>query len=959
MVLILSLYITLLKIDSVMAQPNQQPYYYEENATVRVNANNDSLNEIRFQGTHLNITSGNHILDIWNASAFENATYALLNVVKKDYDFDMYGNTFLYQKGDGIIFSVAYVNLSQDDAALKAHSAKEIFETAFNITLSNGTYTREDNYHVFTFINEHPQFSEIFDKFWSDASNVTSGFAGLLNNSDLRYDVKASDYAKVVMGFVNKTRSVGELREVFFSLEYLEKNAMDLYAGYYNFSLNEMFHHSGEIPRYDPSNSSTIDVYLPTPLEPDVTQPDPNAYQSCLDVSNGTIEFAYNTTIASLTNFNASFLFEKWPCLLVEKNIPPIENSYSGSETLEVKVSITNIGGGNASDVIIDDTGRWDGNLELYDDEDSTKGYWSLIEPNETETLTYTLRVKDSAPQGLHLVNYSTVNYNFSSAYTSTIVTLNAISNTAVVPVETNFPSLVTTKSVSKTVYPTGSEINVTITISNPTGLNVKSNINISEYVPGLFDNSSVSVSNNRSIINITSQYEAGAYWVNFTLEGGPDDHSSISISYIFYPVDVDLGILFLNQSKITYSYEGKANTAYSNSLTLLVYPRFIYDEFHHHIKIEVDFDSIVNPKTTMTVNVTITNFGNSSEQYRIINSDPYRNRTQKNLNQTSGNNNFTLTLEPGESYAYNYSYYIPDEQGADFLYAPTLVVSNISASIDPVIALSDVEEIHINRKPEIDSVSFNATELSRVKDTVVVEAKCSDFETPRAQLDVFLRINDSAGLFYNVNMTFDEKSKLFVGNFTPGAATKVGTHTFRIVVTDQYDLTRYSSYYNFTVKNTKPRVEWLILYEINVTRGATIEGSLGVREVETPLFDLNISLYAKRSGEVSNIPYTGTLSLFESRIIDQYYRVGTFDIELDTSNWPEGTYDVYVNITDDVSSINYYYGEITVRGDTSPFYASPDLLFGLAYNIGVILFLIFQFRTFVLLLKREFPIIR
>jgi hypothetical protein len=388
-----------------------------------------------------------------------------------------------------------------------------------------------------------------------------------------------------------------------------------------------------------------------------------------------------------------------------------------------------------------------------------------------------------------------------------------------------------------------------------------------------------------------------------------------------------------------------------------LVYPRFINDDFHHHIKVKVDFASVVNPKTTMTVNVTITNFGNSSEQYRIVNRDPYRSKTQQYLNQTSGNNNFTLILEPGESHVYNYSYYIPDLQSGDFRYAPILVISNLSTSIKPTIALSDVEDIHINRRPHVGSVSFNATKLKRVKDTVLVEAECSDHETPRAQLDVVLRVNDSAGHFYNISMTFDESSNLFVGYFTPGAGAKTGTHTFRIEVTDQNDLTRHSSYYNFTVRNTKPRVEWLVLYETNVTLGTTIEGSLGVREVETPLFNLDISLYAKRSGKASNIAYYGTLNLFESRIIDQYYRVGTFDIEIDTSNWQEGTYDVYVNITDDVSSINYYYGEIIVRSDTSPFYANPNLLFGVAYNVGVILFLIFQFRGFALLLKREFLI--
>ena len=146
-----------------------------------------------------------------------------------------------------------------------------------------------------------------------------------------------------------------------------------------------------------------------------------------------------------------------------------------------------------------------------------------------------------------------------------------------------------------------------------------------------------------------------------------------------------------------------------------------------------------------------------------------------------------------------------------------------------------------------------------------------------------------------------------------------------------------------------------MILYKTNVTIGATIEGSLGVREVETPLFELNISLYCQ-SQNIS-ITYYGTLTLFESRLVDQYYRVGTFDIEIDTSNWPEGTYDVYVSIEDDVSSIDYYYGEIIVRIDDSPFWANENLLFGIVYNIGIILFLIFQFRGFALLLQREFAI--
>ena len=949
-VLILSLYITLLKIDPVIAQPNSQSYYYEENITVRLSANNDSLNEIRFQGTNLNITGINAPENLLFDEAFENATYALLNVVNEGYNFDAYGNTFLHQEDDGIIFTVAYVNLSQNEAEIKAQSAKEIFEDAFSITLYNSTATRKDNYHVFTFINDNPQFNEIFDMFWSDASNVTSGFAGLLNNTDLRYDIKVSDYAKVVMGFINKTRTINStptsLREVFFSTEYLEENAMDLSTGYYNFSLNEIFHHTGDISRYDPSNSSTIDVYLPTPLEPNLTQPDPNAYQSCLDISNGTIGFAYNTTIPSITSFNASFLFEKWPCLLVEKS-GPTDDSYSRGETFEVEISITNIGTGNATEVIINDDGQWDGNLELSEGTPSNE--WSLIEPNEVKTLTYELSVKDSASQGLSLLNYAIVNYNFTSSYTSTIVELNATSNTVVVPVEADFPSLITTKSVSKTVHPSGEEINMTITISNPSELDIDSNINISEYVPGLFDNSSIS--NNPHIINAASQYDDGAYWVNFTLDG-LDDHSSKTLFYIFYPIDS--GILYLEPSNVTYSYGGQSNTIQSNSLSNLVYPRLINDQFHHNIKIEADFDAKVNPEKTITVNVTITNFGISSEQYSIVNRDPYRMKTQQYLNQTFGDNNFTLTLEPGESYAYNYSYYIPDEQGADFLYAPILVVSNVSTSIDPVIALSNVEDIHINRKPRVDSVSFNATKIDRVKETVVIKAKCSDHETPRAQLTVGLRINDSAGNFYNRSMTFNETSNLFVGNFTPSASARTGTHTFRIFVTDQHGLTRYSSYYNFTVKNTKPRVEWMILYDTNVTVGTTIEGSLGVKELETSLFNLNISLYCQSQNV--NVGYYGTLSLFESHLVDQYNRVGTFDIEIDTSNWHEGTYDVYLIIEDDVSSINYYYGEITVRRDDSPFYANPDLLFGLAYNIGVVLFLIFQFRGLTLLIKREFP---
>jgi hypothetical protein len=143
-------------------------------------------------------------------------------------------------------------------------------------------------------------------------------------------------------------------------------------------------------------------------------------------------------------------------------------------------------------------------------------------------------------------------------------------------------------------------------------------------------------------------------------------------------------------------------------------------------------------------------------------------------------------------------------------------------------------------------------------------------------------------------------------------------------------------------------------LYETNVTLGDTIKGTLGVKEVETPLFNLNISLYCS-SPNVSII-YYGTLSLFESQLVENDFRVGTFDIEIDTTNWQEGTYDVYVDIEDDKTSITYYYGEITVQKDDSPFYANPNLIFGLAYNIGVILFLIFQFRGFALLLKREIP---
>ncbi len=949
-VLLLSFYITLLKIDIAVAQPNPQPYYFEENVTVRVDTKNDSLNEIRFQGTHLNITSDDHLIDISNKSAFENATYALLSSQIGDYDFNRYGNTFLHQQGDGVIFTVAYANLSQSDAELKAETAKEIFENAFNVTLYNSTNTIDNEYHIFTFVNERPQFNEIFDKFWSDASNVTAGFPGLLNNGDLRYDIKVSDYAKVVMGFINKTRDINStptsLREVFFSIEYLEEGVMELSTGNYNFSLNDIFHHTGDISRYDPSNSSRINVYLPTPLEPNVTQPDPDSYQSSLNVSNGTIEFAYNTTTTSLTNFNASFLFEKWPSLQVVKSIS-VDDSYSRGDTFVVEVSVTNIGEGNASDVIIDDTGKWDADLELASGNPIEE--WSVIEPDETEDFSYTLRVKDSASQGFLFLNPSIVNYNFSSEDTATVVHLNATSNDVLVPVEQDFPSLTVTRTILRASYSSGEEINVTVTISNLSELNPDGNITVLECIPGLFDRSSIS--NNTSIL--TSQYDSGIYRVNFTL-GSPSKHHSTTFNYTFY--SLDLGKLYFEQSNATYFYEGESNTIRSNVLTFMSYPQTLQDLFYHNIKVKADFNTPVNPDTTMTVNVTITNFSNSSEQYRIINRAPYRtiqNQIEE-LNQTSGDNNFTLTLDPGENYAYNYSYYIPDRIGNNYLYAPILVVSSTSTSLDPVIAFSEVENFHINRRPKIDSVSFNATKLYRVKETVTVEASISDHETPRAQLTVVLRINDTDDRLYNINMTFDEKTNLFVGNFTPGDGASTGTHTFRIYATDEYDLTGRSSYYNFTVKNTKPKVEWMQLYETNVTRGATIKGSLGVKEVETPLFNLNISLYC--SSPSISIVYYGTLSLFEARLVDQYYRIGSFDIEIDTSNWQEGTYDVYISIEDDTTSITYYYGEITVQIDDSPFYANPNLIFGLAYNIGVILFLIFQFRAFALLLKREIP---
>jgi hypothetical protein len=949
-VLLLSFYITLLKIDTVVAQPNPQPYYFEENVTVRVDTRNDSLNEIRFQGTHLNITSDDHIIDISNKSAFENSTYALLSSQRRDFDFNRYGNTFLHQTGDGVIFTIAYANLSQSDAELKAETAKEIFENAFNVTLYNSTNTVDNEYYIFTFVNEQSQFSEIFDKFWSDASNVTAGFPGLLNNGDLRYDIKVSDYAKVVMGFINNTRDIDStptsLREVFFSIEYLEEGVMELSQGYYNFSLNDIFHHTGDISRYDPSNSSKINVYLPTPLEPNVTQPDPTSYQSLLDASNGTIEFAYNSTITSLTNFNASFLFEKWPSLLVVKSISS-DDSYSIGDTFNVEVSVTNIGEGNATDVIIDDTGKWDADLELASGDPMEQ--WSFIEPNETEEFSYVLRVKDSASQGFLFLDSSIVNYNFSSENTSTIVSFNATSNDVLIPVEQDFPSLIVTRTILRAAYSSGEEINVTVTISNLSELNPDGNITVFEGIPGLFDRSSIS--NNTSIL--TSQYDSGVYWVNFTLEA-PSKHHSTTLNYTFYSLDP--GKSYFEQGNATYFYNGESNNIRSNILTFLVYPQVLQDLFHHTINVEADFNTPVNPDTTMTVNVTITNFSNSSEQYRVINRAPYR-VTQNQidaLNQTSGDNNFTLTLDPGESYAYNYSYYIPDSTGNNYVYAPILVVSSTSTSLDPVIAFSEVENFHINKRPKVNSVSFNATKLDRVKETVMVEASISDGETPRAELSVVMRINDSDDRLYNITMTFDEKTNLFVGNFTPGAGADTGTHTFRIYATDEHDLTGRSSYYNFTVKNTKPRVEWMELYETNVTIGDTIKGTLGVKEVETPLFNLNIALYCS-SPDVS-IVYYGTLSLFESRLVDEYHRVGAFDIEIDTSNWQEGTYDVYISIEDDKTSITYYYGEITVQRDDSPFYANPNIIFGLAYNIGVALFLIFQFRGFALLLKREIP---
>jgi hypothetical protein len=949
LVLLLSFYITLLKIDTVVAQPNPQPYYFEENVTVRVDNKNDSLNEIRFQGTHLNITGISEPGNLFD-DAFENATYALLSSQRRDFDFNRYGNTFLHSVGDGIIFTIAYANLSKSNAELKAENAKDIFENAFNVTLYNSTNTIDNEYYIFTFVNEQSQFSEIFDKFWSDAINVTSGFAGLLNNGDLRYDIKVSDYAKVVMGFINKTRDINStptsLREIFFSIEYLEEGVLELSTGNYNFSLNDIFHHTGDISRYNPSNNSRINVYLPTPLEPNMTQPDPDSYQSLLSIDNGTIEFAYNTTISSLTNFNASFLFEKWPSLHVVKTIN-IEDSYSLGETFEVEVTVTNIGEANASDVIIDDTGNWDSDLELVSGD--TLKQWAFIEPDETEDFSYTLRVKDTASAGFLFLNRSIVNYNFSSEYTTTVIQLNASSNDVLVPVEQDFPSLIVTKTILKAVYSSGEEINVTVTIENLSELNPDGNITVFEGIPGLFDNSSIS--NNTSILS--SEYESGVYWVNFTLDA-PSKHHSTTFNYTFYSLDI--GKSYFEQGNATYFYDGKSNTVQSNVITSLIYPQVLQDFFHHTINVEADFDTPVNPDTTMTVNVTIINFGNSSEQYRVINRAPYRTYQNQieELNQTSGDNNFTLTLDPGESYTYNYSYYIPDSTGNNYLYAPILVVSSTTTSLDPVIAFSEVENFHINRRPKINSVSFNATKLDRVQDTVFVEASCSDGETPRAELSVVMRINDSDGRLYNITMNFDETTNLFVGNFTPGAGADTGTHTFRIYVTDELDLTGRSSYYNFTVRNTKPRVEWMELYETNVTIGDTIKGTLGVKEVETPLFNLNISLYCS-SPNVSII-YYGTLSLFESQLVENDFRVGTFDIEIDTTNWQEGTYDVYVSIEDDKTSITYYYGEITVQRDDSPFYANPNLIFGLAYNIGVILFLIFQFRGFALLLKREIP---
>ena len=949
----------MLKIDTAVAAPNQ-PYYYEENATVRVNANNDSLNEIRFQGTHLNITSGGQKLNIWNTSAFENATYALLSVVSEDYDFESYGNTFLHQQGGGIILTVAY-NQSQNDAGEKALVAKEIFSDTFNVTLYDGTQTSDGDYHIFTFINEgkKAKFNEILNDFWDhDAKNVTSGFAGLLTNQ-IDY-IKGSEYAKLVMGFVNKTRKINDidtsLREVFFLIEYLDDDILNLSTGNYTFSMNEHFDHTGtDISKYNPSNSSTINVYLPTPLEPDVIDPNLSKFYDDWSVTNGSISLTLGNNNATIENLNATFTVEGWPCLLVEKSVSSIEGSYSHGETFDVEVSITNIGNGNASDVTIDDYGQWDADLVLDDEDDvnDTKGYWDLIEPGKDETIEYTLRVKNTATEGnLLLLKNSTVAYNFSSEYVPTaLVQLNATSNTLRIPIEMDYPSLITTKTVTRVVYSTGEKINVIITISNPSDMGVDNNVTVTEYIPG---SNVSSISNNTSILS--SRYDSGGWWVNFTLEP-PDDHSSIAFSYIFYPLDLDKGILFLNQSKTTTVHGGKNTTALSNSLKLFIYPRFIRDTFHHAIRVEADFSSVFNPETTMIVNVTITNYGDSPGQFRVINREPY-DKIQPEfqpLIQTAGDNDFTKKLDPGESITYNYTYSIPDMEGVNFLYAPILVVSlDDIESLTPVIALSEVENIHINRRPKVDSVSFNATKLDRVKETVLVEASCSDHETPRAQLTVVLRINDSDDRLYNITMTFDEKTNLFVGNFTPGADASTGTHTFRIYATDQHDLTGRSSYYNFTVKNTKPRVEWMELYETNVTVGDTIKGTLGVKEVETPLFNLNISLYCS-SPNVS-IVYYGTLSLFESRQVDQYYRVGTFDIEIDTSNWQEGTYDVYVSIEDDKTSITYYYGEITVQRDDSPFYANPNLIFGIAYNIGVILFLIFQFRGFALLLKREIP---
>ncbi|WP_287584077.1 hypothetical protein [Candidatus Borrarchaeum sp.] len=955
LVLLLSFYITLLKIDTVVALPNSQPYYYEENVTVRVDAKNDSLNEIRFQGTHLNITSNGEIIDISDKSAFENATYALLSSQRGDYDFNRYGNTFLHQTGDGLIFTIAYADLSQSDAELKAETAKGIFENAFDVTLYNGTNTIDNEYHIFTFVNDQSHFSNITDKFWDDAkdtNDVTTGFAGLLDD-DLIIDIKAKDYAKVVMGFINNTRDINstrtKLREVFFSVEYLEEGIMELSSGNHNFSLNDIFHHTGDISRYEPSNSSRINVYLPTPLEPNVTDPNPESYQSLLNVNNGTIEFEYNSTIPSLTNFNASFLFEKWPLLLVEKTIS-IEDSYSRGEEFKVKVSVTNIGEGKASDVVIDDNGNWDAYLDLVSGEDPSRQWLSIL-PDETVDFSYWLYVNGSAPSEVLFLNPSIVNYTFSSNFTATIVSLNATSNDVLIPIEDkDFPSLIVTRTILRAAYSSGEEINVTVTIENLSDLSPDGSISVVEGIPGLFDSSSIS--NNTSILE--SQYESGVYWVNFTLDA-PSDHESVNFNYTFYSLNP--GKLYFEQGNASYYYKDDPTTIQSNILSFMSYPQVIQDRFYHTINVEADFNSIVNPDTTMTVNVTITNFSNSSKKYRIINRAPYRvvqNQIEALKQISEEDNNFTKELYPGESYTYNYSYYIPDLEGYNYKYAPILVISNTSTSLDPVIAFSEVENIHINRRPNIDSVSLNATKLDRVQDTVLVEASCSDGETPRAELSVLMRINDSDDRLYNITMTFDETTNLFVGNFTPGAGADTGIHTFRIYVTDEHDLTGRSSYYNFTVKNTKPKVEWMELYETNVTVGDTIKGSLGVREVETPLFNLNISLYCS-SPNVS-IVYYGTLSLFESQLVENDFRVGTFDIEIDTSNWQEGTYDVYVNIEDDKTSITYYYGEITVQRDDSPFYANPDLIFGIAYNIGVILFLIFQFRGFALLLKREIP---